>query len=500
MSTTPAFAAVPDPADRVIPLNLIDPSPFNPRKTFDGIEELAASIAEHGQLQAGTVRPVKDRFELMGGERRYRALKHNKAAGMRVRVREATDAEARAIQLVENLQRADIPVLEEARGFAELQDQDPKKWTPDAIGKSVSKTARFVQQRLAIHRGLAPDLKKQVAAGALNVEVARTIAMAPPAMQVEIAQNSYNMASADRVREQILARVIPVSAAAFPREKYEGETIDKQGREQFLDVPQFMKLQNAVVQSMAEKLKADWPKVKIVANGELYDWAWADTGERIANAQGRTKASDVGPNIKNAPKEKQSAILWIGRDGKIGQALGVVPATSVKITATASGASHAPPREAADHRKARLAFLESTRKAVAADSLAALRLTVAALLSDHGRLGHDSMAKAAEHIASQRLRSLLTEGYSETRALRAWNEVRTLGTPELLKILAAFAGFSVAWSGHEPKPSAFAVAVAAAIGVSLPAPEKAKDEKPKAAAKAKPKAKKPAAKKKAAKK
>lgn len=495
------------PTERLIPLNLLDPSPFNPRKTFEGLDELAASIKEHGQLQAIMVRPkTGGRFEIMGGERRSRAMKLLKATEIRAAVREATDAKARALQLVENLQRENIAPLEEARGFAELQDSDPKLWTPQAIAKAVSKTDRFVQQRLTIHRGLSDPLKKKFGAGEINVEVARTLATVPAPMQAEIANQGYRLQSADMVRERIFSLAVPTSVAIFPLDKYKGETIDNKGKAYFTDTAQFGKLQGEAARERMDKLKPDWPKMKLIDNSTLYDWAWADTGTRVAHDQARGKASS---NVLAALESKQTAIAWFDRNGAYQQALGVVPATAIKEPRSGQFAGGGN-SESADHRRARVACMDALHKGIGGDSMNALRLIVAGVLADRIRVGYDgaAMRKKGAALADPAAKKIAGMGYTDGRAIKAWEHVKKLPAPALLKLLAHFAGLTVTWQGSDKNPPAFTAAIAKAIGVKAPdfkaiakAKTKAAADAKKAKAKAKPKAKKkaaPKAKKKAA--
>lgn len=101
-----AIAAAQDRIEQIALAN-IHPSPTNPRKTFEGIEELAASIAEQGLLQPIVVRPMRKdgQFEILAGARRYRALKHLKRETAPCKVMVAEDGQARALQIVENLQQ-----------------------------------------------------------------------------------------------------------------------------------------------------------------------------------------------------------------------------------------------------------------------------------------------------------------------------------------------------------------------------------------------------------
>lgn len=178
---------------RLIPLKMIDPSPDNPRKVFDEekLKQLAASIAEQGLLQPLVVRPKEERFELIAGERRLRALWLNKADNALCLFRQGDDdGNAQALRIIENLQRTDVSPLEEADAFHTLNQLNPEKWTATAIGKAIGMSDRFVAQRLAMARNLDSDLKAKLAAGELKVEVARVLAGAPIKLQRVLAKDA----------------------------------------------------------------------------------------------------------------------------------------------------------------------------------------------------------------------------------------------------------------------------------------------------------------------
>jgi ParB family chromosome partitioning protein len=98
----------------------IDANPFQPRKDFDpaAIDELAASLKAHGQLQPLVVRKVGSRYQLIAGDRRLRAAKQAGMSHVRVEVIEADDRQMAELALVENLQRRDLGPLEQATSFA----------------------------------------------------------------------------------------------------------------------------------------------------------------------------------------------------------------------------------------------------------------------------------------------------------------------------------------------------------------------------------------------
>lgn len=110
------------PAQQQVPLNLIDPNPNQPRKAFDTykLQELADSIREHGILQPLLVVPRDDRYLLVAGERRWRAARLAGLTEAPVLLRDYTPQQIAEIALVENLQRDDLNVLDEALGIRSL--------------------------------------------------------------------------------------------------------------------------------------------------------------------------------------------------------------------------------------------------------------------------------------------------------------------------------------------------------------------------------------------
>ncbi len=137
---------------RMVPIDKVKPSAFNPRKTFDATEldELAASIRERGLVQPIVVRPIGPmgaEYEIVAGERRWRAAQK---AGMHlipVIVRALTDQESLEIAIIENVQRADLNAIEEATGYRELISRFGYKQEElaDIIGKSRSHLANTMR-------------------------------------------------------------------------------------------------------------------------------------------------------------------------------------------------------------------------------------------------------------------------------------------------------------------------------------------------------------------
>jgi len=141
-------------APNMLPLRLLQANPNQPRKQFDdeALEELAASIREKGVLQPLLVRPQviggQNVYEIVAGERRFRA---SQLAGIRevpVVIRELDDMETLAIALIENLQREDLTALEEAKGLQELKDQF--SLSQEELAKQVGKSRSAIANTLRL--------------------------------------------------------------------------------------------------------------------------------------------------------------------------------------------------------------------------------------------------------------------------------------------------------------------------------------------------------------
>jgi ParB family chromosome partitioning protein len=136
---------------RPIALTDIERSHTNPRQTFseESIRELADSIKASGLLQPITVRqhPTLPKYEIICGERRYRAHQLLESGEIQSNVVEATDEEVRQLQLVENLQREGLNPMEEARGLEQLQQLG---MTTAQIAEKLGKGTRYVLRRLSL--------------------------------------------------------------------------------------------------------------------------------------------------------------------------------------------------------------------------------------------------------------------------------------------------------------------------------------------------------------
>lgn len=185
-------AATPADVQR-LPLAAIVPNPMQPRRVFTDaeLEELTVSIRDNGLLQPLVVRPApgaRDRFELVAGERRFRAVSHLGWSDVPALVRDASDETLLVLALVENLQREELNPLEEAEGYQTLADRFGMKHAEvaKAVGKDRSTVANLVRLLK-----LPPSIRKLVEGGALSAGHARALlAVDDPVQAGELARRA----------------------------------------------------------------------------------------------------------------------------------------------------------------------------------------------------------------------------------------------------------------------------------------------------------------------
>ena len=163
-----------DSSLRLLPLQNIFSSTLQPRKDFAkaSLAELADSIREKGLLQPLLVRPSGKRFELIAGERRWRAAQLIELKEVPAIVREASDEEVLQMALIENLQREGLNPLEEARGYTELMSRF--HWRQDEIASRVGKSRAFIANSLRLLK-LPVAVQQQVIGGKLSVGHAKAL-------------------------------------------------------------------------------------------------------------------------------------------------------------------------------------------------------------------------------------------------------------------------------------------------------------------------------------
>jgi ParB family chromosome partitioning protein len=136
------------PVGRLIPTEDIDPNPNQPRQTLGDLSELVASIREKGVLEPILVRPRGSRFQIIAGERRYRACTEVGLAEIPCIVRESSDAEMMELALIENLQRKDLTAFEEADGLKVLAET--YSYTHERMAEKIGRSRTSITETLSI--------------------------------------------------------------------------------------------------------------------------------------------------------------------------------------------------------------------------------------------------------------------------------------------------------------------------------------------------------------
>lgn len=202
----------------------VSPSKLNPRKTFEkaGLKELQDSITAHGVLQPILVRKAAGGYEIICGERRYRAAV---AAGLKripVKVVDMNDKQVLEVQVVENLQRADLHPLEEAEGYEKLMKLHGYAGV-EQIAAKVSKSKSYVYGRLKLCE-LVPDCRKMFYDGKLTPSTALLIARIPKDQQKkaakEITEEGYDGPLSLREARETIQRdyMLDLKGVAFAKD------------------------------------------------------------------------------------------------------------------------------------------------------------------------------------------------------------------------------------------------------------------------------------------
>ena len=159
---------------QMVSTDLLRPNPSQPRKQFEqsALEELAESIKEKGVIQPLIVRREDGGFEIVAGERRWRAAKIAKLEKLPVVIRTATDQDVAELTLIENIQREDLNPIEEAEAYEKLAERFGL--THEEIAKKTGKNRSVVTNQLRLLR-LSDNTKKALVSGSITVGHARAL-------------------------------------------------------------------------------------------------------------------------------------------------------------------------------------------------------------------------------------------------------------------------------------------------------------------------------------
>jgi len=197
-----------------LPVAALVPGRYQPRTRMDeqSLEELAASIRARGLIQPVLVRPLGgDRYELIAGERRWRAAQRAGLAEIPALVRDVPDESALAMALIENIQREDLNPIEQAMGLQRLIDEFhlTHEQAAQAVGRSRSATTNLLRL-LALPKAV----QELLAEGSLEMGHARALLALEPSRQAEVAQRVVARGLSVRQTEALVARLARGPAAA----------------------------------------------------------------------------------------------------------------------------------------------------------------------------------------------------------------------------------------------------------------------------------------------
>jgi len=203
MSDVAAPESEPKKAEITVPIDRIHPNPDQPRRTFheDALQELAASIGEKGIIQPLVLRASPkhpDQYEIVAGERRWRAAQRAQLHNVPAIVREFDDTEVLEIAIIENIQRADLNAMEEAAGYRQLMDRfgHTQERLAQVLGKSRSHIANMM--RLV---DLPEEVQQMVRDGQLSAGHARALITSPDAVKLakEAVKNGLSVRQVERL-------------------------------------------------------------------------------------------------------------------------------------------------------------------------------------------------------------------------------------------------------------------------------------------------------------
>jgi ParB family chromosome partitioning protein len=228
-----------------VDLKRLEPNKLNPRQRFSksGLDDLAASIRQFGVLEPILVRPSNSHYEVVVGERRYRAAQQAGLDTVPVVIRDYTDEDVMEINLVENVQREDLSAVEKAKLCQELRQRNPERYpTWDAIARRVgveSSTVRTWVRTLGlpeeVQERIAPREKQRVPEGKIDYQTALRVAeqIVEPERQREVVEQIAE----ERLPQHLAAEVIR-RAAAEPQKEI-AEVVEQAAREEHQPVLPF---------------------------------------------------------------------------------------------------------------------------------------------------------------------------------------------------------------------------------------------------------------------
>jgi len=191
------------PPDQIVPIEQVQPNPDQPRRTFapEPLEELASSIAEKGIIQPLIVRQRADGYQIVAGERRWRAAQMAKLHEVPVILRDYSDIEVLEIAIIENIQRADLNPVDEAAGYRQLMDKFGH--TQDQMAKALGKSRSHIANLLRL-LNLPQEVQRYLISGQLSAGHARALVGHSDAVALarEIIQRKLSVRDAEKLAKK----------------------------------------------------------------------------------------------------------------------------------------------------------------------------------------------------------------------------------------------------------------------------------------------------------
>ncbi|MBW9114155.1 ParB/RepB/Spo0J family partition protein [Rhizobium cauense] len=214
-------------ADRMVPIEFVSRNPRNPRRFFDDgeLHELASSIRQHGIVQPVVVRTLADnQFEIIAGERRWRAAQLAGLIEIPVIVRDVDDKTALEIAIVENVQRSDLNPLEEALGYEQLMAE--YGYTQNDLGEIIGKSRSHVANSLRLLK-LPEPVRDLLAAGSLSAGHARALVPTsdPTALARTIVSKGMSVRDAERLAQHDIKAQSEPKSAVHPKDQKDSDTL-----------------------------------------------------------------------------------------------------------------------------------------------------------------------------------------------------------------------------------------------------------------------------------
>lgn len=257
-NTAAKNAAKPEEGDVVrLPISNLQPGKYQPRRHFDAtsLEELATSITKHGLMQPIMVREIaKNTYEIIAGERRWRAANLAKLTVVPVIIREASDEQALELALIENIQRSDLNPLEEAAGYQRLMDEFG--YTQEKLVPIVGKSRSHIANLLRLLK-LPEGIKRRIDSGELTMGHARALLMAkdPEALAQQIVEIGLSVRQAEDRAKGVVPRELmddghdEAALVSRPKQRPQRRAVEKSN-----DV---LQLENMLADSLGLKVAID---------------------------------------------------------------------------------------------------------------------------------------------------------------------------------------------------------------------------------------------------